>query len=202
MKKEQKIIYSEVVIEFIKSAVGTCGILEQVSQMEKEDFVDKMTKSLSLLYLKFLIIKDIPLDIVDGFNERFVTENDYLFIKNNIENLLGEDDLFLEVFHPDMPYSDTPIAVTISENLADIYQELKEMIENYRLEQEEIMELALYDCIEAFSEHWGQKLLNVLRAIHNIQFGDKLDNANSENQELKGSQTVNRNNFFDFLNEE
>ncbi len=200
MEQEQKTIYSEPAIEFVKSAVETCLILEQAGQTTREDFVEKMTKVLPLVYLKLLVIREMPLSVVDGFNERFVTENDYLFVKNGIEVLLGEDDLFLEVFHPDMPYSDTPIAVTISENLADIYQELKEMVASYRIGEEQVMEMALYECVEAFSEHWGRKLLNALRAIHNIQFGEKDDEMEGGDREL--NQTVNRNDFFDFLNEE
>ncbi len=199
--EQQKTIYSEVAIDFVKSALETCLLLEQTEHLTKEDFVDKMTKILPLLYIKVLVVKDMPITIFDGFNERFVTENDYLFVKNGIENLLGEDDLFLEVFHPDMPYSDTPIAVTISENLADIYQELKEMVANYQIEEESVMEMALKECVEAFSEHWGRKLLNVLRAIHNIKFGDNT-NTDEIQQQPETNLTVNRNDFFDFLHEE
>ena len=35
-------------------------------------------------------------------------------------------------------------------------------------EVEEVMNDALYECMEAYKEHWGQKLLNGMRALHVI----------------------------------
>ncbi len=75
-----------------------------------------------------------------------------------------------------MPFSDTPIAAFISENLADIYQELKDFAANYQIGEDEIMETSLQTCIEAFAEHWGQKLLNALRALHSLQYSDTFGN--------------------------
>ena len=46
----------------------------------------------------------------------------YELVRNQIATLLGESDTYLETFHPDMQYSDTPIAAFISENLADVYR--------------------------------------------------------------------------------
>ncbi len=37
---------------------------------------------------------------------------------------MGEDDVFLETFEEDMKYSDTPVAASVSESLADIFQPL------------------------------------------------------------------------------
>ncbi len=200
--EEKNIIYSEPIIGFVKLAVETCLLLEQVENEQKRDFVDKMTKILPLLYLKTSVLPQFSNEVMDSFNERFVTENDYLFVKNRVQNLLGEEDSFLEVFHPDMPYSDTPIAVTISEYLADIYQELKDMATNYRTGNEEIMTIAISDCYESFVEHWGSKLLNTLKALHKVKYSQsdsELEEEISNNQE---SQTIKQNDFFDFFNED
>ena len=75
----------------------------------------------------------------------------------------------------DMRYSDEPITAFISENIADIYQEIKDLACNYQTREESIMNDALVNCLEAFEQHWGQKLLNVLRPLHawavdNLQF--------------------------------
>ena len=111
--------------------------------------------------------------------------------------------MFLEVFHPDMPYSDTPIAAFVSENLADIYQELKDFIANFQIGEADIMISALAVCIEAFAEHWGQKLLNVLRALHSIRFSDKFTDSGFD-EEFKPSEyrKLDRNDFFNFQNDE
>ena len=65
-----------------------------------------------------------------------------------------------------MQYSDEPITAFISENIADIYQELRDVCSTFQLDDEQVQNDALYAFVEAFNQHWGQKLLNVLRPLH------------------------------------
>ncbi len=158
-------VYQQDVIEFVTVAAQTCLFLEHTSELERGDFLTKTTRLLPLLYLKTTMLT-APAPELDGYVERFVTEEDYNYVRSGVQNLLGTDDAYLEVFMDDMRYSDEPITAFISENLADIYQELKDMAANYQTANEEVMNDALLACLEAFREHWGQKLLNVLRALH------------------------------------
>ncbi len=158
-------VYQQDVIEFVTVAAQTCLFLEHTSELERADFLTKVTKLLPLLYLKTTMLTQ-PEPELEGFTEQFVTEEDYNYVRSGVQNLLGTDDAYLEVFMDDMRYSDEPITAFISENLADIYQELKDMAANYQTANEEVMNDALLACLEAFREHWGQKLLNVLRALH------------------------------------
>ena len=90
--------------------------------------------------------------------------------------MLGVDDTYLEVFHPDMALSDTPVAAFISEDLADVYQEIKDFAANYQTLEPDIMNDALVACLESFGLHWGQKNLNALRALHALRFSDNFEN--------------------------
>lgn len=75
---------------------------------------------------------------------------------------------FLDVFVEDFKYSEHPVLCTVSENLADIYQQLRELVETFRDGYEESMQVALFETIDEFKMQWGQKLLNALRAIHDV----------------------------------
>lgn len=200
---ETQFIYSKNVLEFATVVAETCLFLENSRTLAKEDFIQKSVKLLPLLYLKTSLVNTDELD-TDDYAERFVTEEDYLFVKGQIETLLGADDAFLDTFHPDMQYSDTPIAAFISENLADVYQELKDFAANYQTAETETMESALYTCIQAFAEHWGQKLLNALRALHALRFSDRFgisddgDDAFSADEYRK----LDRNSFLRFQTED
>ena len=102
-----------------------------------------------------------------------------------------------------MPYSDTPIAAFISENLADIYQELKDFIENFQIGEAEIMISALIACVEAFAEHWGQKLLNALRALHNLRFGENFGNEDFDKRlDPSEYRRIDRDQFLNFQTDE
>ncbi len=193
-------VYSPPVIEFVTVVAETCLLLENTNQYSSEEFVDNSIKLLSLLYFKAFALQAQE-RVFDQYSERFVTENDYNFVKEQIEVILGEKDSYLETFHPDMSMSDTPIAAFISENLADVYQELKDFAANYQLGEADIMNDALVTCIEAFAEHWGQKTLNALRALHNIKYGDILS-QDEYTSEYQSSKSIERNNFLDFLRDD
>ena len=199
---ENQTIYSKKVIEFATVVAETCLFLERASENSKQDFVSKSIKLLPLLYLKTSLLDDLN-EESEGFLERFVSEDDYLYVKNQVEQILGPDDSFLEVFHLDMPYSDTPIAAFISENLADVYQELKDFIANFQLGEAEIMTAALITCVETFAEHWGQKLLNALRALHSLRFSDKFGSEDfDEGFDSSEYRKLDRNSFLNFQNDE
>ena len=71
----------------------------------------------------------------------------------------------------DMKYSDTPIKRTISEDLADIYQDLKDFISVFQIGFNITMNDSLFLCKEHFAEFWWQWLVNALKALHDIKYG-------------------------------
>ncbi|MDR1585502.1 MAG: DUF5063 domain-containing protein [Prevotellaceae bacterium] len=188
-------VYSPNVIEFVTVVAETCLFLERLAEHSPAEFVDKSVKILPLLYLKASLV-GIPERELDEEPERFVTEDDYRYLCEGIARLLGKDDSYLEVFHPDMAYSDAPVAAFISENIADIYQELKDFAANYRLGEEEIMNDALAVCLDAFGEHWGQKLLGTLRALHALRYDSEF--GEDEKGEKQDYPKIDRNRFLNY----
>jgi hypothetical protein len=100
--------------------------------------------------------------------QRFVTEEDYNYALVGMRELLGQDDAYLDVFVDQGVYTDEVQTAYISEGLADIYQELKDLAAAFQTGQEPIMNDAVVVCREAFEAHWGRKVLAVLRALHEI----------------------------------
>jgi hypothetical protein len=158
-------VYQEAAIEFVTVAVQLCLYLEQSAEQEKDEFIEKMLCMLPLLYLKAKLLPK-SVEEMDGYPERFVSESEYEDMRQMVASKLGSDDAYLEVFVEDMRYSDEPITAFVSENIADIYQEIKDLACNYQTRDEAVMNDALVSCMDGFEQHWGQKLLNVLRALH------------------------------------
>lgn len=165
---ENNYLYSQRVLDFITISTEFCKYLEQCEDKSLENFTSVMRGLLPMLYLKTILIGNVT--EVAGWNEKKLTEEDYNFIRSNIARLMGDKDDFLDVFVADFKYSEHPVLCTISENLADIYQQLRELVETFREGYEESMQVALYETIEEFKLQWGQKLLNALRAIHDASF--------------------------------
>ena len=84
--------------------------------------------------------------------------------------LLGEDDTYLETFEEDMKYSDTPIAASIAEGLADIYQDLYNFLSPVRDSDGALAAPALVECRENFASYWGQTLTNVMRPLNHLHY--------------------------------
>ena len=165
---EENYLYSKPVISFLTSATEYCRQLEQLEGVERNDFVKLMLQLLPMIYVQMSCIEELP--ETPGFIEQKITEDDYNFIRYRINAILGEADDYLDVFVEDFKYSDQPILQTISENLADLYQALRELVEHFRIQDEEAMAVALYEALEGFRNDWGQTLLNALRALHDIKY--------------------------------
>jgi len=100
-------------------------------------------------------------------------------------HLLNEYDSFYEVFDPSIQFGNETVTASISENLMDIYQDLKNLLIAYSIGNEEVMNDALADCQEHFIEFWGQQVVNVLRAIHMLVYSNVDFNKNNNNDTVR-----------------
>lgn len=172
MKKEDNPVYARNTLEFVTVALEYCTFAEGAGEMEVYDFVDKATKILPLLYLKATLLPVLDSDEIYE-PEYHVTEDMYEAVRSRIAGLLKERDTYLDTFHQDMQYSETPIAAFISENLADVYQDVGNFVALFREGNEVVMREAIVLCYSNFCEYWGQQLLNALKALHNLRYVDE-----------------------------
>lgn len=172
MEQISQVIFDKNSIEFVTVAAEYCGFVERSKGVQSEVFVDTALKILPLLYLKASLIPECELMGEDEL-EVFVTEEHYETVRMNVAHVLGAQDDYLEVFLPDMAFSDTPIKKCISEDLADIYQDLKDFICVFQSGLNVTMNDSLCICKEHFEEFWGQRLVNTMRALHDVKFNSK-----------------------------
>lgn len=174
MEKENNPVYDRNTIEFVAVALEFCNFVETAAQKSLLDFVDKAIKLLPLLYLKATLLPEVEID-EDAEPEFTVTENMYESVRSGLATLLGEHDTYLETFHPDMKYSDVPIAAFISENLADVYQDTGNFVALFREGNEQAMHEILALCKENFRTYWGIRLLNALKALHTVRYNEDVN---------------------------
>ena len=179
MEQTSQVIFDKNSIEFVTVAAEYCSFIERSRGADKKSFVDTALKILPLLYLKASLIPECEL-IGEGDLEVFVTEDDYEYVRLAVAHVMGAQDDYLEVFHPDMAYSDTPIKKTISEDLADIYQDLKDFIGVFQLGMNVTMNDSLCVCKDHFAEFWGQRLVNTMRALHDVKYNISDDDADAD----------------------
>lgn len=168
-KKQSQVIFDPTVSEFVTVAALYCDYIEQAAAKNRGEFVDMIIKLLPMLYVRALLLPTCE-TLGDEDLEISVTEEIYENIRYQLAQVMGEQDDYMDVFIEDMKYSDQPIARLISEDLADIYQDIKNFIMAFKQGLNVIMNDALAACQDNFKQYWGQKLVNTLRALHEVRF--------------------------------
>lgn len=170
-------VYERDILELVTVAVEFCAYVENAAEKDRKIFISTMQKLLPLLYLKGVLAPKYELTEecdADSLSS-FVSIENYDIVRNNVAFVMGEYDSFLDVFVEDMKYSDTPILSSVSENIADIYQDLKNFVCAYKDGIKEMRYDAIVMCKSNFENYWGQRLVNVLRALHEINYGERIN---------------------------
>lgn len=163
-----KNIYRDEIIAFVTQAVRYCALLApDASQKWDSEAITNSRKILAALYATALSLPTMTADPFVSL-ERTVTEQDYDRVRHLLEEIFAEEDMFLDTEVYDMVYSETPIGMSLSELMADLYQYLMDAMWIYREGVESLKEQAIAEVAYTFKYEWGTKLLTVLRQLHRI----------------------------------
>jgi len=179
-----QLVYSKNVVEFATVAKEFCNAMENVNELTVQENLQKLQKIMPLLYLKATMLPSNEKVLHDEL-EKYVTEFDYNVLHQKWLQLLTEHDSYYEVFDPSIQFGEEMVTASISESLMDVYQDLKDFLTAYSLGDEAIMNDALYDCTLHFEEFWGQRLVNVLRAVHMLVYSDTDFDERNINDEVQ-----------------
>lgn len=178
-------VYSRNVIEFVAVANEFCKYSERASEIKGDELLKILQRILPLMYLKASLLPQLEPFFEDG-NEKFVAESDWIKIHTTLREKFGTADDFMEVFDDKMSDSESPVISSISENLTDMYQDIKDFLLLYQTGTTEVMNDAVWECRQNFETFWGQKLLNSMRAIHKFIYSGeeigKIENNVEDNE--------------------
>jgi len=158
-------VYSRNVVEFVAVANEFCKYAEHASDLKGDELLKILQRILPLLYLKGSLLPQLEPFFEDG-NEKFVSESDWNAINDILKEKFGTANDYLEVFDEKINDTDGSVVSSISENMADIYQDMKDFLLLYQTGTDEVMNDAVWECRMNFENFWGQKLVNSMRAIH------------------------------------
>jgi len=175
--------YSRNVIEFVAVANEFCKYAERAAQLKGDELLRILQRILPLMYIKASLLPELNPYFEDG-NEKFVTESDWIVVHETLKTKFGTADDYLEVFDDKSNEADGAILSSISENMADIYQDIKDFLLLYQTGTAEVMNDALWECRMNFENFWGQKLVNSMRAIHKfIYSGEEIGRVEEDLKE-------------------
>ncbi len=158
------------ILAFIGLCNEYCTAVENARETSRNKFVNTMLRLLPRMYISASDLSAGPVLSEDVYIDPALEEEYYDAMRRNMENIIGPEDTYLEVFEEDMKYSDTPIAASISEGLADIFQVCYNFVEMIRNAPDAIVLQAIAAMHEEFAAYWSRILCNVLRALNNIKY--------------------------------
>lgn len=168
------ITLSKSVIEMATVANEFCYFFETLEKKDKETILDFTQRILPLLYLKGTLLPEVTPNNPEA-NERFVTEEQWERIFTELRDKFGKDDEFW-VIDPQYINETEPLKASLSENIADIYQDMKDFLMLLQKNTLAARENAISECSILLGNHWGYRVGNIFSRIHHlIYFEEELD---------------------------
>lgn len=158
-------VYSKKVLEMLTVANEFCLFLEKAEDYSRLDVIRFLQRIIPLIYIKASLLPDIVAD--EDSAEHFVTEEQWSDMFNVLRDKFDQDDIYYFVDHHEKSNQDS-IRASLSENIADIYQDLKDFVLLYQKPTKSSQENAVHDCKLLFETRYGYRLVNAHSAIHYI----------------------------------
>lgn len=172
----EDITLSKPIVEMAALAGEFCTYLESAESKSKKGILNFLQRILPFLYFKGSLLPEVKVEYPEA-NERFVTEVDWENIFNMLRDKFGSDDEFW-IVDPEYTNETEPLKASIAENVADIYQDMKDFFWLFGKNTQASRENAVNDCKILFSTHWGIRVGHILGQIHQL-----LLNQDSETEE-------------------
>jgi hypothetical protein len=165
---DEEIVFSKKVIEMLTVANDYCLFLENAEDYTDEEILEYARKIFPLIYLKASLL---PAVLVTDENaaEHFVTEEQWENLFNMLRIKFGEADIYYFIDHHEKSHTD-PVKGSLAENLADIYQDLKDFVLLYQKPLKVSKENAVHECKNLFEIRTGYTIVNAHHAIHYLLF--------------------------------
>jgi hypothetical protein len=165
-------IYSQTVLDMFTVANEYCIFVEKAGSYPSDEIFQYLAKVFSLMYLKGSLIPKLRVEYPEA-NERFVTEEQWQDVFNELKNKFGEDDIFLSC---DPGEADAePERHSLAENLADVYQDMKDFVLLYSKEMQAARENAVHEIGRLFRSHWGHRVLMSQLHLHHLMFREDME---------------------------
>ncbi len=160
---------SREVIEMITVANEYCLFFEKAESYGSEQIMEYFRKIAPLIYLKGALLPGT--NVTDSrVAERFVTEEQWEGVFKTLREQFGDADVYYEHDH-----NFDSVQASLSDNMADIYQDMKDFIMLYQRNTLAARQNAVSLLRDLYQWRWGPALLSALGAVHNIVFRENID---------------------------
>ncbi len=168
--QQEPIDQKKQIIELLTVSNEYCMFIEKAYDYSKEDILQYIHRMAPLLYLKGSLLPEIKIENPEAY-ERFVTEEVWENIFNELRNKFSKDDEFW--FIDEVTFNGDEIAKgSMAEQLTDIYQDLKDFVFLYNKNTSDAILNAVAECRHLFHTNWGYKIIRIQKQVHHLLYKD------------------------------
>jgi hypothetical protein len=154
--------------QFAGFAERYCRLIEEAQLYNKAAFLREAQPLLFALCSRAMELPDLEPDS-ESVLESEITDAAWRQVFNSLGTLLGKHDPYRVVFDPIDPEESEPVCGSLSDDLADIYRDLKNGLIS-RNSPEKLAEV-IWEWKFSFQNHWGRHATEALRVIHSLLYG-------------------------------
>lgn len=170
-QQPEDITLTKPVLETVAVAQEFCNYIDESESKSVKGIMEFLHRILPLLYLKGTFLPNIAVEYPEA-NERYVTQEQWENIFTMLRDKFGNEDEYW-IINPDLLNENEPIKASMAENIADIYQDMKDFVLLFKKNTHAARQNALNECKVLFKTHWGFRIGNIIPKIHYILYEDE-----------------------------
>lgn len=175
----EDITLSKPIIEMLTVANEFCHFIGDSEKREKRLVLEFLNRIAPLLYLKGSLLPELEVEDPDS-NEKFFTAENWESIFTMLRDKFGKDDEYW-IIDPQYINETEPLKASLAENIADIYQDMKDFILLFQKNTFGARQNAVNDCKLLFATHWGYRITNIMSKLHHMLNEDQLESPQYSN---------------------
>ena len=165
-------IKSTVVLEMIRVSHEFNVFSESITTKETKDILSFYQKVMPLMCIKASLLPEITVND-ESANERYVAEEHWEKIYMNLKEKFAKADEYWE-----LDENNDSVKASLSEKLADIYQDTKDFVVLFQKNQMAAKENAVFEMHRLFKVHWGERSISALNQIHKLLYQKEIEAEN------------------------
>ena len=170
---KQPISLTASVEAFVDASRRYCDLVDQADSLAAPALLKEAELLLVRLYTAALALPS-PEPSSGELRSASISHEDWLAIFRRFQRALGPHDLYREIFDPAamgdpsgaIDTGNEPVVSSLADDLSDIWRDLQAGLSAWSLVDDDGRSDIVGEWRESFISHWGQHLVDGLRAIH------------------------------------
>ena len=148
---------------FVSTATEFCAFVESSNELTPTQFIHRARRLIPQLYLCGLSLP--RLDPTELDSPREITHEEWDLTCRSLQQCLSKYDFYWKIFDPGELNVKDPVNTQLSDDLADIWRDLKNGLIHWESASEALRQQIVWEWRKTFDIHWSAHAVDALRVL-------------------------------------